>query len=540
VIAVSPPRSGKTAVAYWIGEPYVNDNRHTLFFSHREELIKQVSLTYARFGMVHNIIGNRDIVTNIVAEHHALLGKSYVSRNAYANIGSVQTINSRKDEIRNLLSRINLWLADEAHHCLPDNTWGKVIQMMPHAQGVGFTATPARTDRKALGSSQGGIFDTMVKGVTARQLINEGYICDYRVIAPPSSIDRSSIKIGQKGEFTQKGLSEARRESSIIGDCVQSYKQFVDGQQAVVFAVDIAHAEELTRAYRDAGISAEFVSGKTQSLIRKSLMRKFREGVFKVLVNVDLFGEGLDVDGIECVIMARPTQSFVLYVQQFFRPLTKGGDLEKKGTIIDHAGNVGYFGKMYGLPDAYNAWTLEISETNKAKQKTTDAEIISVTTCVSCFSAYEAYLPKCPHCGHKEEPADRVAPEHVEGDLIELSQEVLQQMRNQVKKVDGSPIVPHHLLNTPAETRLRKLHVERQEHQKYLRDSIAMWAGYWKQQIESSTRHLSERERDSAIHRRFFQEFGVDVMTAQTFNMKDAGNLRKRVDESLDKLLSDS
>ena len=543
VLCVSPPRSGKTATAYWLSETiidtawqwfvksltFINLGKAVMFFAHREELVKQLAMTYADFGIRHRIMAPDDVVRNITHLQHKKYGKSFVDERSNVLIGSVQTILARTKKLLSFFPRVGLWMCDEAHHCLPDNQWGKVIALMPNALGIGFTATPARTDRKSLASSQGGVFDAMVKGVTARQLINEGFICDYRIIAPPSSIDRDNIRIGSKGDFTQKGLSEAKHESTITGDCVSSYLKYTPGQQAVVFAVDIAHAQDLTNAYRAAGVSAEMVSGKTPKTARKYIMEKFDRGVFNILVNVDLFGEGLDVHGIEVVIMARPTQSFVLYVQQFFRALTKGADKDKRGTIIDHAGNVGFFGKIFGLPDAYNGWTLESEERGRKSRALDDDDfVVRVTTCKGCFTPYEAVLPACPYCGHKDEPVLRNGPEHVEGNLVELDADTLALMRGEVERIDGDCHVPGHLVGTMAGRAIEKNHLKRKEGQATLRYNITLWAGYWKDRGAC----------DSEIHRRFFARFGIDTLSAQALNVKKAGELSDRVDKSLRNLIA--
>jgi DNA repair protein RadD len=407
------------------------------------------------------------------------------------------------------------------HHMLADNQWGKVASLFPNARGVGFTATPSRADRKSLARSQGGVFDAMVKGVTARQLIDEGYICDYRIIAPPSSINRETLRVGSTGDFTQKGLSSAREKSTITGDCVRTYLRYTPGEQAVVFAVDIAHATELTEAYREAGVTAETVSSKTPKAIRKSVMDKFERGIFNVLVNVDLFGEGLNVEGISVVQMARPTKSFPLYVQQFFRALT-AADGKHLGTIIDHAGNVAYFGKFFGLPDAYNGWKLEADEFGR--RGTRDETLIPVKTCVECFMAYPGTATECPFCGHKPEPEGRDRPEQVEGDLVELTPAMLAELRAAVSDLDARldmPAIPHGA-NQIVTKGIKNRAAAHRSAQDELRDAIALWAGIWRERGEA----------DRVIHKRFWFRFGTDILTAQALGARDAESLTLRIKES--------
>jgi superfamily II DNA or RNA helicase len=522
VLVVSPARSGKTPMAVWLSQPFIANSGNVFIQAHREELVKQIANTYAEFGINVELFAAVDVVQSIIHDQVKTFGRSFIRRGAMVTVGSVQTALKRTTEAPQWAGRVRLWITDECHHVLLDNMWGKVIAMFPHANGLGFTATPGRTDRKSLARSQGGVFDTMVKGVTARQLIDEGMICDYRIIAPPASIDRDSIAMGASGDYTQKGLSDARKHSTITGDAIQSYLRYTPGEQAVVFAVDIEHANDLCAAYREAGVSAESVSSKTPSAIRKQVMDKFQRGVFNVLVNVDLFGEGLNVKGITVVIMCRPTQSFVLYVQQFFRALTKA-DGKHLGTIIDHVGNVGHFGKIFGLPDTYNNWRLESDE--GGRRSTRDPDVIPVRICTNlpdCGKTYEAIHKACPFCGFVPEPAERSKPEHVDGDVTEFTPEMLRALRGEIARIDAEPAIPYGA-TAAIEGAVKKRWRERQSAQLALRETAAHWCGKWHAQGES----------DSQIQRRFFFRFGTDMLTMQTLNASDADALRAEIGKEI-------
>jgi superfamily II DNA or RNA helicase len=518
VLAVSPPRSGKTKTAVWLSEPFINDRMGVCFQVHREELIRQISLEYAEFGIVHNILAPNDVIQSIIHLHITTFKRKFYDPNSPMTIGSVDTINARAAKLTQWASQIRLWITDEAHHQLSDNKWGRVVSMFPNSIGLGLTATPIRADGKSLARAQGGVFDWLVSGPTARQLIDEEHICDYRIIAPPSSIDREAIRVGSKGEFTQKGLTEAQKKSTITGDCVSTYQKYTPGEQAICFCVDIEHANEMRDRFRDAGLSSESVSSKTPKSVRKAIMDKFQRGVFQVLVNVDLLGEGLNVHGISVVIMARPTKSFGLYVQQFFRALTasKGKGL---ATIIDHAGNVGHFGKFYGLPDSYSNWTLYAPERGKRREK--DDDVIPITTCDACFEVYEVINKKCPFCGHEPVPESRSKPDEVDGDLIELDVETLKLMRGEINRIDGAPRIPEHL-SGPAALAIKNRWVRRQEVQAELRRVIALWAGV----------HKENGEDDSKIYRRFFHSFGTDILTAQAYGVDEAEKLTQRIKDT--------
>ncbi|MFW2011210.1 DEAD/DEAH box helicase, partial [Acinetobacter nosocomialis] len=84
---------------------------------------------------------------------------------------------------------------------------------------------------------------------------------------------------------------------------------------------DVDAAKETADAFRAAGVPAEVITGETPELERAAIMRRFRNRQVLQLVSVDILGEGTDVPAVEVVSMARPTQSYGLYVQQFGRAL---------------------------------------------------------------------------------------------------------------------------------------------------------------------------------------------------------------------------
>lgn len=509
-IAVSPTGSGKTKLMGMIARELT---RPGVAIAHRKELVGQISGAMAELGVRHNIIAPEGTVRNCIARHIELTGRSHYDRRAKFTVSAANTLVSRADSLKQWASEVGFWFVDESHHLLANNLWGKCVGLFPNAYGLGVTATPVRADRKSLHIDQGGVFSDMVLGPTMRDLINEGALCDYRIFAPPASIDRASLDVGATGDFTGPSMRAAAHKSKIVGDIVGHYRKLVSGKRAICFVVDVEQAVEMAQAFRDAGYRAEAVSANTPEAIREQIIAKFAAGKLDILCNVDLFGEGFDVPAVEVVIMGRPTESYGLYVQQFGRALrVLTGKLH--GIIIDHVGNV----KRHGLPDAPRVWTLFNEERGKRAQRDPDA--IPVTACPSCFMAYEAFHPKCPFCGHKPEPAGRSLPEQVDGDLVELDPKVLAEMRGEADRI----MVPlTGTVNDPRSIVIARNWAARTEAQRELRDAIATWAGPWHHRGVS----------DSEIMRRFFFKFGTDVMTAQTLGTTEANELKDRINADI-------
>ena len=517
-LAVLPTGAGKTVL---FSEIIKEHRGASCAIAHRQELVSQISLALARDKVRHRIIGPKSVVKLCVNLHMLELGASYYDPSSTCAVAGVDTLVRRGDELNGWLESVTLCVQDEAHHVLESNKWGTAFKMFPNAKGLGVTATPLRADGKGLGRHVDGLFDTMVEGPGMRDLIEMGFLTEYRVFAPTSDFVRPGAEaIGTTGDFSHVKLKAAVKKSHIVGDVVTHYQRIAPGKLGVTFTDSVETATEIAAQFNAAGVPAAVVSAKTPDAERIAILRRFKNRELLQLVNVDLFGEGFDLPAIEVVSMARATESYALYVQQFGRAL-RLLDGKLFALIIDHVGNV----ERHGLPDARREWTLDRRE-KRGKSKASDA--IPVRACPACTAVYERIYNACPFCGHIMTPAARGGPEQVDGDLIELDPAALAAMRGEIEKVGMHPEAYRHELAkkyTPLVGQLAgvKRHVATQEAQEALRVSIAWWAGYQRAQGRS----------DSESYRRFYFKFGTDVLSAQTLKASDAIELAGRVNEHL-------
>lgn len=212
--------------------------------------------------------------------------------------------------------------------------------------------------------------------------------------------------------------------------------------------------------------------------------------------------------------MARPTQSYALYAQQFGRALRPLPGKEH-AIILDHVGNV----KRHGLPDKPRVWSLDRRE---RRASSAPNDVIPIRVCLGCTSAYERYLAACPYCGWRHEPAGRGSPALVDGILQELDPAVLARMRGEVELLDG-PYVASPGLPAAAQGANRKHHWERQMAQLALRTAMSVWGGWQTHQGRS----------DSEGQALFFFRFGIDVMSAWALPRAEAETLRARIEHDL-------
>lgn len=546
VLLKSPTGSGKTVI---LSDIVRTVDRASAVIAHRSELVTQISLSLAREGVRHRIIGPDSLRRNCVTLQMDGLGKSFFDPSARVGVCGVDTLINRDVRSDSWFKQVGLWVQDEAHHVLRANKWGAAAEMFPNALGLGVTATPARADGKGLGAHADGLFDVMVQGPEMRELIDSGYLTDYRIFAPPSDVDYSEVTVTAAGDYSPAKLRAAVHASDkIVGDVVKHYLRIARGKLGVTFAVDVESAKEIAQAFRDAGVPAEVVSAKTPDLLRAQILRRFERREILQLVNVDLFGEGFDLPAIEVVSMVRKTESWPLYVQQFGRALRlmidpailKGwGDYTDEqrrhyiaasskpvALIIDHVGNV----IRHGLPDAPRNDTLDRRE---RRSSSAPSDAIPLRTCanenagglgIPCASVYPRYEKVCPYCGFYPEPAARTSPEFVDGDLYELDAATLAAMRGRIELINGAPRIPQHL-DQIAQAAVKKHHHARATAQHYLREQIATWAGW----------QSAQGFDDSQSYRRFFHAFGLDVMSAQALGRADAEGLAMKIKTILDK-----
>ena len=540
VLAVSPTGTGKTVT---FSEVIRREPGASCAIAHRKEIVSQIALALARNGVRHRIIGPPKTRKSCQRLQLKKLKRHFVDPNAKCAVAGIDTLNNIKstDPEHAWLATVRLWVGDEGHHFLRDNKWGKGVARFPNARGLLVTATPCRADGKGLGRHAQGFADVMVLGPTMRDAIGMGYLVGYRVAMPETDIDIARVRVSEAtGDFIQRELADAfHKSATICGDIVKAYRRYLDGKRAVVFAVDVEESGRIARTFKEAGIPSESVHGETDEEIRDNVLARFEAGDVRVLVNVDLFGEGFDLPNIDGVIMARHTESFSLYAQQWGRGARldvpaewaerwdEYTDEQRRYMIsvsakphmwlIDMVGNVE---RHNGPPDFRTSWSLDA----RSSRTSGTSDAIPTRVClnkdvkgtgVACAKVYERVFRCCPYCGHYPEPPERTAPALVDGDVFELDPAVLAAWYARIAEVD-KPAVEVAGGHDVVALAIRKRHESRQFAQEKLRLAMEWWAGV---EVASGRADLSEQ------YRRFYFAFGTDAATAQTLGAREATDL---------------
>lgn len=392
VLIQSATGSGKTVMAAKMCGTAASRGIPVFFSCHRDFLLQQTSRTFDKAGIPHSFIA---------------AGYDF-NPHAPVQICSIDTLKRRLDRI----PPPGLFMWDEAHHTAAAG-WAKVREWCgPRVRHIGFSATPIRLDGKGLDTK----FDDMVVGPSTADLIEQGYLSEYKAFAP-STPDLHGVHT-RAGDYARDEIETVMDEGQIIGDMVRHYRKYADGMRTIYFCVSIAHSKHVAATFKASGIAAEHIDGTADTARRITTARAFALGELRVLTNVDLFGEGYDLAAqadmdvaVEAVALARPTKSLALHLQQIGRALRPSAG-KTHAVILDHAGNL----MRHGLPDQDREWTLA----GIGKGKGNGAA--PVRQCPVCFGVHPAQQNKCPYCGHvyeTQELGGRVV-EEVAGELKEI------------------------------------------------------------------------------------------------------------------------
>lgn len=373
---------GKTATCARILHNAIDRGKRAWFNVHRRELAAQVSRALTLEGVEHGLI----------------MPGAKVNLSAPVQVCSIPTLVNRMDR----LPPPDLIAFDECHHIAAGN-WAKIATAFPDAYQIGLSATPTRLD----GAPLGNYFDAMVCGPSVKWLIANGFLCEYKLLAP-DTVDRSSMRVNA-GKYVTADAERATQR--IVGNAVSHYRKHIDGALALVFAVSVKKSQETVKLFNDAGIPAVHLDGKTDDTLRDAIMSDFAAGKIRVVSNVNLFSEGFDCPALDAVIDLAPTMSLTTYRQRvgrMFRPHPG----KKYGYYLDCVGNSDE--RMHGRPDADIEWNLTQGRAEKKKNK-----VGSPRVCQYCWGSSPAWSQRCRIC-KRPFPVDGREVEQVDGELTEI------------------------------------------------------------------------------------------------------------------------
>lgn len=241
--------------------------------------------------------------------------------------------------------KIDLLIIDECH-LIPKSGEGMYRQFIddarlanPNLKIIGLTATPYRMKGGLLYEGEGKMFDGVAYEVAMKLLIERGYLCPAITRKPDAQIDVSRVAT-RMGEFVKKDLQEAIDKAGFKEQAIQEILSFgADRKQWLCFCVSVEHAESVRDVLRGFGVTCETITGKTPKQERTRIISDYKAGKIKCLTNCDVLTTGFDAPATDMLILLRPTQSPVLYVQMIGRGM-RISEGKEDCLVLDFAGNV--------------------------------------------------------------------------------------------------------------------------------------------------------------------------------------------------------
>jgi len=339
VIVSLPTGTGKTVVFAHFPR-FFKMKKRLLVLAHREELLLQACEKFLKVDPelkvgIEQSASRAPADSKVVVASVATLGRA----------GSARLRQLNPEEFF-------LIVVDEAHHAVAP-TYRNIFEHFGLFDSntqrylVGFTATPRRGDKKGLGA----VFEDVCYARDLREMIAERYLCPITGWRIDSAISLDNVRV-RRGDFVERDLAVAVNTSDRNSLLVNAYKQYAKWGRAIIFCVDVAHAQDVCGTFNAAGIRTAAVWGDMPREDRRETLARFSQGDIRVVTNCVVLTEGFDEPRVDTIIMARPTKSRLLYAQMVGRG-TRCHPEKANLVVIDIADN-SKIHQLPGLNDLFN------------------------------------------------------------------------------------------------------------------------------------------------------------------------------------------
>lgn len=355
-LIVLPTGGGKTyTAATWLLKNAIDKKKKILWIAHRQMLLDQAAESFQRFAYTEVIPHTSSFVFRIVSgstEHDRACDIKQTD----------DLLMISKDSLGRNLDRLDKWLAeekeiffivDEAHHATA-KTYRRIIdyvsEKVPQVKLIGLTATPFRTaeeekgllskiftdglkDGRVVHGDSGITYQIGLKELINRQILSKPYFEYYateQFFGDSIGVDdwSSITNFDMLPEDIAFQMAESAARNRLI---VQTYINGMEKYgQTILFAINVTHAIHLAALFKKAGIPADFIVSSVKDMVtgvtinqkdNERNIEAYRHGELKVLINVNILTEGIDLPQTKTVFLARPTVSSILMTQMVGRAL---------------------------------------------------------------------------------------------------------------------------------------------------------------------------------------------------------------------------
>jgi len=391
IVMKAPTGFGKTVLSGQIVANARSKGKRVLFTVPKITLIDQTIERFARQGI--------DEVGVIQAQHEMTDWSQPVQ------VASVATLKNRT------IPQADIVLIDECH------IWYKFYEKWfldpawMNIPIIGLSATPWT---KGLGGK--GYYTDLIVASTTQELIDAGHLSQFRVFAP-SHPDLSDVRT-VAGDYVEDELAHVMSDKVLVADIVNTWIEKARGRATLCFAVNRDHAQTLVERFQDAGVRVGYQDAFTNKDERRKLEEDFRTGRIEVAVSIGTLTTGIDWP-VDCIVLARPTKSEMLFVQMIGRGLRTAPGKDYC-LILDHTDTHLRMGFVTDVDAKHTG--LHDGKTKTGIDKNIEEKIRLPKECPSCGSLKAPGVRICLNCGHAAEHVVSIEEKlkEGEGELAEL------------------------------------------------------------------------------------------------------------------------
>lgn len=322
-------------------------NAPVIVFQPSKEILEQNLHKYLSYGEMASV-------------YSASVGRKDIGHVTFAMIGSVY----KKPE---LFVQFKYIIIDECHKVSAETKkvkgqaeaskggmYKEFLKFVGTHKILGLTATPYRLAANSLGAelrfltrTRPAIFKSLLYFVQNKTLFDEGFLCPL-IYHQLKNFDRTKIARNTKGtDYDEEALKQYYKDINFIEGVTKVVQRLVDRgdrKHILVFTQFIEEAKNVAANIP----GATYITGKTPKREREHMLKDFKCGKIKVMVNVGVLTIGFDFPELDTLVIARPTLSLTLFYQMVGRVLRPHA-LKAAGMVIDMCGNINFFGRIEDL-----------------------------------------------------------------------------------------------------------------------------------------------------------------------------------------------
>lgn len=324
-LVVAATGTGKTVLAaldYKAMQLALGYKPSLLFVAHRQEILNQ-SISTFRAVLKDGAFGELFVGGKKPAEW----------RHVFASVQSM----SAKDVESFEPGQFDYVVIDEFHHAAA-KTYRDILNYLETKELLALTATPERGDGQR-------VQDVFFDGIVATELrlwdaLDRQLLAPFDYFGIAEETDFTTID-WSNGKYSAKGLEEKVTRNDIrdrlVLNQIQKHVNEPSTMKALVFCVGLDHADYIGALLNKHGMKAIVLTGSSTDAERGAGILELAAGRINAIVTVDIFNEGVDIPEVDTVIMLRPTESSVIFLQQLGRGLRKSSGKDSV-TVLDFIG----------------------------------------------------------------------------------------------------------------------------------------------------------------------------------------------------------